>query len=313
MLLDSEFSSFFQFLQWDDKLSEPESLDGQQQETVAEPETVADPESPNENSHLFAVKTTGGQEKIVMRLLEARIKLDHKNEEDIEKAKEERPFYDSAKEYKENDQIKINQTSLPKEEAILNMNIAEKTLSRFCFFTAKQEKKDHVEVKETKDEEDIEKAKEEPPIPRLLPPPKMAPDGKHFASDEFWEENFTEYPRTKNIQSVVLLSDFKGYVVIEAQDPSAMFAAIQNIRHVRGQLRGELTYDDIEKYLIKKSTVSELAVENTVEIIGGPFKGMKATITRLDQEKEEATVVLSDAAYQLPVTIDANYLKLVTA
>ena len=116
-----------------------------------------------------------------------------------------------------------------------------------------------------------------------------------------------------NIQSAVLLSDFKGYVVIEAQDPSAMFDAIQGIRHVRGHLRGELTYDDIEKYLIKKSTVSELAVENTVEIIGGPFKGMKATITRLDQEKEEATVVLSDAAYQLPVTIDANYLKLVPA
>ena len=67
--------------------------------------------------------------------------MDHKNEEDIEKSKEERPFYDSAKEYKENDQIKINQTSLPKEEAILNMNIAEKTLSRFCFFTAKREKK----------------------------------------------------------------------------------------------------------------------------------------------------------------------------
>jgi len=193
--LDLEFSSFFQFLQWDDKLSEPESLDGQQQESTTEPETVAEPESVDEGtSHLFAVKTTGGQEKIVMRLLEARIKME-----------------------------KIN------------------------------------------------------------------------------------------IQSAVLLSDFKGYVVIEAQDPSAMFDAIQGIRHVRGHLRGELTYDDIEKYLIKKSTVSELAVENTVEIIGGPFKGMKATITRLDQEKEEATVVLLDATYQLPVTVDANYLKLVPA
>jgi len=195
VLLDSEFSSFFQFLQWDDKLSEPESLDGQQQESTTEPETVAEPETVDEGtSHLFAVKTTGGQEKIVMRLLEARIKME-----------------------------KIN------------------------------------------------------------------------------------------IQSAVLLSDFKGYVVIEAQDPSAMFDAIQGIRHVRGHLRGELTYDDIEKYLIKKSTVSELAVENTVEIIGGPFKGMKATITRLDQEKEEATVVLLDATYQLPVTVDANYLKLVPA
>jgi len=116
-----------------------------------------------------------------------------------------------------------------------------------------------------------------------------------------------------NIQSVLLLSDLKGYVVVEAQDVSSMFDAIQGIRHVRGQLRGELTYNEIDKYLIKKSTVSELAVENTVEIIGGPFKGMKATITRLDQEKEEATVVLLDATYQLPVTVDANYLKLVPA
>ena len=40
---------------------------------------------------------------------------------------------------------------------------------------------------------------------------------------------------------------------------------------------------------------------------------MKATITRLELEKEEATVVLLDAAYHLPVTLDANYLKLVPA
>jgi len=81
VLLDSEFSSFFQFLQWDDKLSEPESLDGQQQESTTEPETVAEPETVDEGtSHLFAVKTTGGQEKIVMRLLEARIKMEKINE-----------------------------------------------------------------------------------------------------------------------------------------------------------------------------------------------------------------------------------------
>ena len=189
-------------------MSEPESSDVQQPESTAEsdvinepqpepvaepqPEPVAEPDMSNENSHLFAVRTTGGQEKIVMRLLEARIKME-----------------------------KIN------------------------------------------------------------------------------------------IQSVLLLSDLKGYVVVEAQDPSSMFNAIEGIRHVRGQLRGELAYNEIDKYLIKKSTVSELAVENTVEIIGGPFKGMKATVTRIDQEKEEATVVLLDASYQLPVTVDANYLKLI--
>ena len=112
-----------------------------------------------------------------------------------------------------------------------------------------------------------------------------------------------------NVQSVLLVDNLKGYIVIEAEDPQTMFNAIQGIRHVKGQLRGELQYSEIENYLIKKSTVSELAVDGIVEIIGGPFKGMKATITRVDHEKEEATVILLDAPYQLPVTVDANYLK----
>ena len=55
--------------------------------------------------------------------------------------------------------------------------------------------------------------------------------------------------------------------------------------------------------------MSELSVNQIVEIIGGPFKGMKATVTRIDHDKEEATVILLDAPYQLPVTVDANYLK----
>lgn len=113
-----------------------------------------------------------------------------------------------------------------------------------------------------------------------------------------------------NVQSVLLVDNLKGYVVIEALDANNAFNAIQGIRHIRGQLRGELEFNDIEGYLIKKSTVSELAVDSVVEIIGGPFKGMKATITRVDHEKEEATVILLDASYQLPVTVDANYLKL---
>ena len=114
-----------------------------------------------------------------------------------------------------------------------------------------------------------------------------------------------------NIQSVLLVDNLKGYVVLEAVDVNQAFMAIQGVRHIRGQLRGELEFKDIEGYLIKKSTVSDRAVDKMVESIGGPFKGMKATITRVDHEKEEATVILLDAPYQLPVTVDANYLKLI--
>ena len=116
-----------------------------------------------------------------------------------------------------------------------------------------------------------------------------------------------------NVLSVLLVDNLKGYVVIEAKDANAAFDALQGIRHIRGQLRGELEFKDIEGYLVTKSSASLLAIDNIVEIIGVPFKGMKATVTRVDNEKEEATVILLDAPYQLPVTVDSNYLKLSTA
>ena len=112
-----------------------------------------------------------------------------------------------------------------------------------------------------------------------------------------------------NIHAVLLVEELRGYVVMEAPDSNDVFHAVDGVRHVRGQLRGELTFNDIEGYLVKRSAAATLSVNNIVEITGGPFKGMKATITRIDREKEEATVILLDAAYQLPVTVDANYLK----
>jgi transcriptional antiterminator NusG len=111
------------------------------------------------------------------------------------------------------------------------------------------------------------------------------------------------------IRSIIVLEGFKGYIIVEAPDSNAAYEALVGIRHVRGQIRGDLPFKDIEGYLVKKPIVSELSTNDTVEVIAGPFKAMKAKITRVDYEKQEATVVLLDSPYQIPVTVDANYLK----
>lgn len=116
---------------------------------------------------------------------------------------------------------------------------------------------------------------------------------------------------TKKIKilSILVLDNFKGYIIVEAPDSNVAFEALHGVRHVRGQIRGELPFKDIEGYLVKKPVVSDLTIDDTVEVIAGPFKAMKAKITRVDYEKQEATVVLLDSPYQIPVTVDANYLK----
>ena len=116
---------------------------------------------------------------------------------------------------------------------------------------------------------------------------------------------------TKKIKvlSILVLDNFKGYIIVEAPDSNIAFEALHGVRHVRGQIRGELPFKDIEGYLVKKPVVTELNIDDTVEVIAGPFKAMKAKITRVDYEKQEATVILLDSPYQIPVTVDANYLK----
>lgn len=113
--------------------------------------------------------------------------------------------------------------------------------------------------------------------------------------------------------SVLILEHFKGYVIVEAPDSNIAYEALYGIRHVRGQIRGDLPFSDIEKYLIKKPVVTELNIDDIVEVIAGPFKSMKAKITRVDYEKQEVTVLLLDSPYQIPVTVDANYLKKTTS
>ncbi|MDP9015782.1 MAG: transcription elongation factor Spt5 [Thermoproteota archaeon] len=115
--------------------------------------------------------------------------------------------------------------------------------------------------------------------------------------------------KIEGIYSILFLDNFKGYVIVEALDSNIAYEALHGIRHIRGQIRGELPYKDLEGYLVKKPVVTELIIDDTVEIIAGPFKSMKAKITRVDYEKQEATVVLLDSPYQIPVTVDANYLK----
>lgn len=112
-----------------------------------------------------------------------------------------------------------------------------------------------------------------------------------------------------NVFSILVLDNFKGYIIVEAPDANVAFEALHGVRHVRGQIRGELPFKDIEGYLVKKPVVTELNIDDTVEVIAGPFKAMKAKITRVDYEKQEATVILLDSPYQIPVTVDANYLK----
>ena len=113
------------------------------------------------------------------------------------------------------------------------------------------------------------------------------------------------------IKAILVPDSLKGYIFIEAEGPHIVEQAISGIKHVRSRVPGLVSFEEIEKYIVVKPVIEELSIDDLVEVIGGPFKGMRAKITNIDRAKEEVTIELLEASFTLPVTVHADYLKLI--
>ncbi len=113
------------------------------------------------------------------------------------------------------------------------------------------------------------------------------------------------------IKAILVPEALKGYIFIEADGPHIVEEAITGIKHVRSRVPGVVSFSEVQKYIVVKPTIEELDVDDLVEVIGGPFKGMKAKITGIDRTKEEVTIELLEATFTLPVTVHADYVKVV--
>ena len=114
------------------------------------------------------------------------------------------------------------------------------------------------------------------------------------------------------IYSILVTGNLKGYVFVEAAGPHFVDEAAAGIKHAKQRLPGLVKISELEKFIVTKPVIEELDVGDTVEIVGGPFKGMKAKITRVDKPKNEVTLELLEATITLPITIHADYVRVLS-
>jgi len=113
------------------------------------------------------------------------------------------------------------------------------------------------------------------------------------------------------IKAILAPETLRGYIFIESLGAHLVEDAISGIKHVKSRVPGVVDFNDVERYLVTKPRIEELDVDDTVEVIGGPFKGMRAKIYRVDRVKQEVTLELLEATFTLPITVHADYVKLV--
>jgi len=107
------------------------------------------------------------------------------------------------------------------------------------------------------------------------------------------------------IKTILAPQELKGYIFIEADQPTIIDRLIYGKKHIRGRLPDPIPFSEIEHYLVKE--LPKLAQGDIVTILAGPLKDYLGTVQTVSEK--EVTVILRDVAFTEPITLPLSYVK----
>lgn len=113
------------------------------------------------------------------------------------------------------------------------------------------------------------------------------------------------------VGALLVIPGLKGMIFVESEGMYEARRLAYGIKHVRGVVKGAVTVEEMENLLKPRPLAEQLNIGDVVEIIRGPFAGMRGRIINIDRVKNEVKVELAEAAYVLPVTISADDVRIV--
>lgn len=111
------------------------------------------------------------------------------------------------------------------------------------------------------------------------------------------------------IKAIFHPEELRGYIFVEGE-AEEIESAIKSVPHIRGFINKDVPMTQLERFLVAEKSEIKFTVGDVVEIIGSPFKGERAKISRVDETKGEITVEFLEAAIPIPVTISVNSVRM---
>ncbi|MFP4608660.1 MAG: transcription elongation factor Spt5 [Candidatus Aenigmatarchaeota archaeon] len=129
------------------------------------------------------------------------------------------------------------------------------------------------------------------------------------------EKNVADYiaswseDKDLGVFSILAPKPVRGYIFIEAMNPTMVDEITDGTRKAKGIIGGETSIEEIEHFLAPKLAVEGIAEGDIVELSAGPFKGEKARVAQIDRDNDEITVELFEATVPIPVTVRGDHVR----
>ncbi|MFZ8825023.1 MAG: transcription elongation factor Spt5 [Desulfurococcales archaeon] len=125
----------------------------------------------------------------------------------------------------------------------------------------------------------------------------------------FVESSRQSSGREIDVRAIVVPPGIKGYVILEVPSLHMVYQAVKDIKHVKGKAAGAVSFKDLEKMLKPVPVIEELREKMVVEIVAGPFKGLRGTIQSIDRNRMEVSVAIVESQFPMNITVPADFVK----
>lgn len=110
----------------------------------------------------------------------------------------------------------------------------------------------------------------------------------------------------------ILISDMmSGYCFVEGETQTMVESFASEVKTLsnRALQNRSVPIEELSDQLNPLPSIQGLEEGDIVEIVDGPFKGLKARVIRLEDGNQDVTLELLDSTMALPVRLHADYCK----
>jgi transcriptional antiterminator NusG len=110
-----------------------------------------------------------------------------------------------------------------------------------------------------------------------------------------------------DVRSIVVPVDANGYLIVEVGSSGVLYHLTRGVRYVKRKRPVAVREEDVLRLAKPVVEAPKVARGQLVEIIGGPFKGMKGRVVEVYEARKDVDVSLLD--FRMVVTIPLELVK----
>ena len=120
--------------------------------------------------------------------------------------------------------------------------------------------------------------------------------------------------KDSGVYAVLLSEAHKGYAFVEGDSQMKVETSLAGVKPLSARAVGTdaVPIEELSGLLNPRPAIEGLEIGAIVQIVDGPFKGLKAKLTRVEDSSQDITVEVLESSMTLPIRIHADYVKKVS-